>query len=94
MLRKALVPPPATRTEVDPDSGERTVHRRVQLPATEFQRACAAWHRAYTHHLAGSFLTPVDWRAAGLPDYPKVVKEPMDLGTIGKRIQTGSLVSE
>ena len=30
---------------------------------------------------AKSFSEPVDWKALGLPSYPLVVKEPMDLGT-------------
>ena len=30
------------------------------------------------------FLEPVDWKKDDLPDYPKWVKEPMDLGTVQK----------
>ena len=28
------------------------------------------------------FLVPVDWKALEIPEYPNVVKNPMDLGTI------------
>jgi len=28
------------------------------------------------------FNVPVDWKGLGLPDYPKIIKKPMDLGTI------------
>lgn len=31
----------------------------------------------------------MDWRGIGLFDYPQVVKQPMDLGLIKKRIETG-----
>jgi len=28
------------------------------------------------------FNQPVDWQTLGIPDYPKIIKKPMDLGTI------------
>jgi hypothetical protein len=31
---------------------------------------------------AEPFMIPVDWKGLNLPDYPKIVKKPMDLGTI------------
>lgn len=36
---------------------------------------------------AGPFLAPVDPVALGLPDYFKVIKEPMDLGTIRQKLE-------
>eukprot|EP00656_Telonema_subtile_P002917 TRINITY_DN1133_c0_g1_i3.p1 TRINITY_DN1133_c0_g1~~TRINITY_DN1133_c0_g1_i3.p1 ORF type:complete len:248 (+),score=56.46 TRINITY_DN1133_c0_g1_i3:586-1329(+) len=33
------------------------------------------------------FLAPVDWRAMNLPDYPQIVKEPMDLFTVGQKLR-------
>ncbi len=35
------------------------------------------------------FLEPVDWKNLNLPDYPTIVKRPMDLGTIEDRIYSG-----
>lgn len=35
------------------------------------------------------FLKPLDFRALGLVDYPLVVRSPMDLYTIGNRIELG-----
>ena len=32
---------------------------------------------------AEPFATPVRWEEWGLRDYPKVIKYPMDLGTVG-----------
>jgi hypothetical protein len=40
------------------------------------------------------FGEPVDWKALGLTDYPLVVKRPMDLGTILKRIEKGRYSSQ
>lgn len=31
---------------------------------------------------AAAFNMPVNWRALNIPDYPKVVKNPMDLQTL------------
>lgn len=44
-------------------------------------------------HEAGPFLEPVDWKAFGLLDYPDVIKNPMDLGTIEKRLMGGEYSS-
>lgn len=39
-------------------------------------------------HANGSvFKAPVQWEKIGLLDYPNVVKNPMDLGTIGKKLE-------
>mmetsp|Transcript_35099 Transcript_35099/g.49104 ORF Transcript_35099/g.49104 Transcript_35099/m.49104 type:complete len:226 (-) Transcript_35099:101-778(-) len=35
---------------------------------------------------AGPFLEPVDWKRFDLPNYPLIIKRPMDLGTIERRI--------
>lgn len=39
---------------------------------------------AYPH--APPFNEPVNWKLLKLPDYPKVIKSPMDLGTIKNKI--------
>ena len=41
------------------------------------------------HEEAGAFLQPVDWEALKLPDYPTIIKKPMDLGTIRSNITNG-----
>ncbi|KAH8581641.1 bromodomain domain [Cryptosporidium sp. chipmunk genotype I] len=35
-----------------------------------------------------AFLEPVNWKKLGLDDYPNIVKNPMDLKTIGKKVKT------
>merc|ERR1719240_2245154 len=32
------------------------------------------------------FSRPVEWKKMGLADYPKLIKEPMDLGTVTERV--------
>jgi len=41
------------------------------------------------HEDAEAFLQPVDWETLHLPDYPQIIKKPMDLGTIKTKITTG-----
>ena len=41
----------------------------------------------------GIFDRPVDYVALNLPDYPIIVKHPMDLGTVGKRLHEGKYCS-
>ena len=36
---------------------------------------------------AYDFLAPVDYKALGLDDYPSIIKNPIDLMTIGKRLK-------
>ena len=35
------------------------------------------------------FLSPVDFVALGIPDYPKIITNPMDLGTVKKNLDNG-----
>ena len=35
---------------------------------------------------ASGFLKPVDWKNLNLPLYPNIIKNPMDLGTISKKL--------
>lgn len=40
-------------------------------------------------HVSAPFAVPVDWKALNLPLYPKMIKHPMDLGTIEKKLLAG-----
>jgi len=39
-------------------------------------------HQLKDHEMIGPFLSPVNEKMSGAPDYYKVIKHPMDLGTI------------
>jgi len=41
----------------------------------------------YKHQYAWPFQVPVDSEALNLPDYHKIIKQPMDLGTVKKRLE-------
>jgi len=42
---------------------------------------------------AEAFTTPVDWKALGIPDYPTIIKRPMDLGTVASNLDAGQYSS-
>ncbi len=39
------------------------------------------------------FLEPVAWKDLELIDYPQIVKNPMDLGTVKNRLVTGNIAT-
>ncbi|XP_011296450.2 homeotic protein female sterile isoform X2 [Musca domestica] len=41
----------------------------------------------WKHHFAWPFQQPVDAKKLNLPDYHKIIKQPMDLGTVKKRLE-------
>ena len=36
------------------------------------------------------FMTPVDWEELEIKDYPEVIKNPMDLGTVKANLKNGN----
>merc|ERR1711981_295752 len=47
------------------------------------------WQKIMDMEDAGPFATPVDHVALQIPDYPKVIKDPMDLSTIKDKLESG-----
>jgi len=43
----------------------------------------------YAKSDAEPFREPVDWKTLGLFDYPQIIKKPMDLGQVKRKIETG-----
>ena len=41
------------------------------------------------HRFAHIFAKPVDPAALNIPDYPEVIPNPMDLGTVGRKLERG-----
>ena len=42
---------------------------------------------------AWPFVEPVDWEALNIPDYPVIIKHPMDLKTIESKLHDGHIES-
>lgn len=56
----------------------------------EQAKYCAAIMRTLKRHRdAGAFLRPVDAVRLNLPDYHKIIKHPMDFGTIDTKLSCG-----
>jgi len=55
------------------------------------QRKCDALVKGLMKRIQGvHFSKPVDWKKMGLHDYPKLIKQPMDLGTASEKVAKGS----
>ncbi|XP_061385993.1 homeotic protein female sterile-like [Musca vetustissima] len=72
-----VVQPP---TVPPPDRPGRNTNQLQYLIKTVMK---ALWK----HHFAWPFQQPVDAKKLNLPDYHKIIKHPMDLGTVKKRLE-------
>ena len=67
---------------------EQPAEKLVRL--NEHMRKCLGLLRDLQRQPQGAwFAAPVDWRALNLPDYPDVVKRPMDFATVKNNVETG-----
>ena len=68
-----------------------SLDRKAQLPPAKFKTKCSEILKVLQGHQHGwVFNCPVDPVELGLPDYFEIIKKPMDLGTIQKRLDSGS----
>ncbi|KAM9239285.1 bromodomain testis-specific protein [Leptosomus discolor] len=77
--RSVIINPPPPEYRNDKNSGCQT----NQLQYLQKVVMNAMWR----HHLSWPFQQPVDAAALNLPDYYSIIKKPMDLGTIKKRLE-------
>ncbi|KAK7058255.1 transcription initiation at TATA-containing promoter protein [Paramarasmius palmivorus] len=50
-------------------------------------RVLADLHKKQYYHIANPFYEPVDWVKLEIPSYPKVIKRPMDLSTMRRKLE-------
>eukprot|EP00548_Thalassiothrix_antarctica_P005641 CAMPEP_0194137570 /NCGR_PEP_ID=MMETSP0152-20130528/7459_1 /TAXON_ID=1049557 /ORGANISM="Thalassiothrix antarctica, Strain L6-D1" /LENGTH=1691 /DNA_ID=CAMNT_0038834663 /DNA_START=284 /DNA_END=5359 /DNA_ORIENTATION=- len=68
----------------------KSLNKGFQLPPQKLKVKCLDVLKALQSHQHGwVFNTPVDPVELGLPDYFEVIKRPMDLGTLKKRLENG-----
>ncbi|RKP14508.1 Bromodomain-containing protein, partial [Piptocephalis cylindrospora] len=76
---------------------KREIHPPTRdLPGEDFkycQGIVREIFKASNRSTTWPFLAPVDWKALNLPDYPTIVKNPMDWGTIRKKLEAGEYSS-
>lgn len=59
---------------------------RGGLSSTELQSAQDILEKLRKHPASTDFLEPVNYVELNLPDYPTVINEPMDLGTVQEKL--------
>lgn len=64
--------------------------QKFSKPMSDLVKKCAkVLSQVQKHDFAGPFLKPVDHVALNIPDYPLIVKEPMDLSRVHKKLHSG-----
>ena len=67
-----------------------SLERKSQLPPAKLKAKCSELLKGLqTHQHGWVFNAPVDPVELGLPDYFEIIKRPMDLGTIQKKLESG-----
>ncbi len=64
-------------------------------PSTMTTLACKdeflqIWKKMMSRKDSEFFREPVDWEGLGLYDYPVIIKNPMDLGTVKRKLERGA----
>ena len=68
-----------------------SLNRSAELPPAKLKQKCSEVLKGLqTHQHGWVFNSPVDPVELGLPDYFEVIKKPMDLGTIHKKLDNGA----
>lgn len=57
------------------------------MPSTDWMLMGKLVQSIFNNSDAAPFREPVDWKGLGLYDYPQIVKKPMDLGQIKRKIE-------
>lgn len=64
------------------------LRRGPPMSDEDWQRCRAVLRQVQQMPEAYPFLQPVDWKALGIPDYPKIIKNPMDIGTVERYLMS------
>jgi E1A/CREB-binding protein len=68
-----------------------SLNRASQLPPAKLKQKCTEVLKGLQQHQHGwVFNCPVDPVELGLPDYFEIIKKPMDLGTVHKKLDNGA----
>jgi Bromodomain/TAZ zinc finger len=69
----------------------KSLERKTQLPPAKLKAKCVEVLKGLqTHQHGWVFNCPVDPVELGLPDYFQIIKKPMDLGTIQRKLESGT----
>ena len=96
--KKRAAPDPGPEPSLEPEF-EGPPSKRLRGPAAatatpvpllSVQQYVSVVNKLLKMEAAAPFVEPLDYVGWNLPDYPKIVKHPMDLGTIKSKIDSGS----
>lgn len=57
------------------------------LRKEEVKKLKTIWQSLQDNNDSTEFRHPVDWKVMGLLDYPEIVKNPMDLSTVNRKLR-------
>ncbi|KAI8388692.1 Bromodomain-containing protein [Radiomyces spectabilis] len=84
----AMEAPVASKAQVKPTPTPKLVIKKGEgMPSDEAKKARRILNKLIKHRSAIPFLQPVDENLDGAPDYFKIIKRPMDLGTIKSKME-------
>ncbi|KAL5535451.1 hypothetical protein ACEPAF_3545 [Sanghuangporus sanghuang] len=92
--REIHPPPPKDLPYVEQPKKMRSVRKSKLDDGTEEQlkycgRILTDLHKKSLYTVASPFYEPVDPIKLGIPHYPRIVRKPMDLGTMRKKLENG-----
>ncbi|KAF9557851.1 Bromodomain-containing protein [Agrocybe pediades] len=91
--REIHPPPPKDLPYADVPKKNRKGKRSKSDGTSEQLKYCGKilqeLHKKQYYSIAYPFYEPVDWQKLDIPTYPKVIKKPMDLSTIRKKLDSG-----
>lgn len=95
--RETHPPPPKDLPHNEPPKKRLKAKRGKDDAYAEQFKYCSKilsdlWKKQHAN-IASPFYEPVDWQAMNLPDYPKMVKKPMDMSTIRRKLDNGEYLT-
>ncbi|KAF5368460.1 hypothetical protein D9758_002376 [Tetrapyrgos nigripes] len=90
--REIHPPPPKDLPYVDAPKKPRKAKKGKDISSEQLKycgKILNDLHKKTHYSSASPFYEPVDWQKLDLPQYPKLIKKPMDLSTMRKKLDNG-----
>ncbi|KAK9727982.1 hypothetical protein K7432_001434 [Basidiobolus ranarum] len=82
-------PLPSEKSDVESEPPKNEVEKSSKNLTPELHKCRSILKRIAQHESAFEFLRPVDPIKQGIPTYFEMIKSPMDLGTVNKKLKSG-----
>ncbi|THV05961.1 Bromodomain-containing protein [Dendrothele bispora CBS 962.96] len=90
--REIHPPPPKDLPYVDAPKKPRKAKGGKDITSEQLKycgKILADLHKKQHYTIANPFYEPVDWQKLEIPAYPRIIKKPMDLSTIRRKLEAG-----